>query len=330
MPSKPLFDDGVHFVRHAYKNDKHPLRFVVASHKAAVSKRKRHVDTLENAIEVAKLYTQSAAEKSEVDAKLAEEKRLEDVPQPTPTPPPATSRAPEPRPKKAEPKAPALPKFNSSYFTCKVANPVAQVWECTKLPGERKSAGRKRKDGKSINASRFNHQKGECAVLLWSEPVRDPDGAIKVYPNWLEADAHALSFYEDAYEEGGAIDWKHGQIVMQRLTDVEICFDPSESVHWPFYLMINKNGFRKPFYVAGRATRYVTAAKNADGSAYQPPNKDAKEAHEFNRKLERMFNEEFRNSGLTESIARFKTPWEAEKQAIELECTYCGNGDLYG
>jgi len=328
MAAQPLFDDGVHFVRNAHKNDRHPLRFVVTHHKATDSKRNRHVDTLVNAIEVAKTFTKAAIVESTND-KVLFEGHGKPAPHPVAVPKKNAHTAKPNEATTPKPKKGALPSFASSYFTCKIANPAAQVWECTAMPGERKSAGRKHTGGKEPTVAQFKHRKGECAVLLWQVPVRDCDGHIKVFTNWIEADEHAQALYREAYEEDGAITWRSGDVVIQRLTDVEICFDPSESVHKPFYLVINKHGFRKPYYQSFRPHKYATASKNADGSVYQPPNPEAAEAMDFNRKLRAMENEEYRGSGLTEVIARFKTPWEAEKKAIELEITYCGNGDLY-
>lgn len=344
MATQPLltggkyhFDDGVHFVRNAYKNDRHPLRFVVTHHKATDSKRKRHVDTLANAIEVAKTFTKAAIAESANDKALfeghgkpapaAKLSAASAKPSGASEKPSAVSTTPNKAP--AAPKKGTPPSFASSYFTCKIANPTAQVWECTKLPGERKSAGRKRAGGQEPEVSKFRHMKGQCAVLLWDEPVRDRDGQIRVFPSWVEADEHAEMLYRTAYEEGEAIRWRSGDVIIQRLTNVEICFDPTESTFKPFYLVINQHGYRKPYYRPFKTRRGGASITNADGTKFKPTTPEGEEALALNDRLDKMFNEEFRSTGLTDAIALFKTPWEAEKKAIELEIAYCGNGDLY-
>ncbi|UIS25294.1 hypothetical protein [Erythrobacter phage vB_EliS-L02] len=338
--TKRLFDDGVHYVRRASSNDRHPMRFVVCAHVKAKSSRTRHCPSEEEAIEVAKRFTELAIAENKTDAKLAEAKN----PPPEPPPPPKEPAIPDDvllrqmsdeefeRRTRVEPKERKRdwpPNFATTHFTCKLANPAAQVWECTSLPGEKSAPGRRRKGRRAPNESIFNHTKGQCAVLLGRTPVREADGHIRVFRNWVEADEYAYSVFEEAWKEGEVIDWKPGNVVVDRLTDVEICFDPSDSAIKPFYLMIRKGDYQKPYYQPSRPRNYVTNAKNADGTPYQPQGADERAAHDFNRKLERMFNEEFRSGGLTNVIARFKTIWEAEAQALELERTYCGNEHLY-
>lgn len=335
-----LFDDGVHYVRRASSNDRHPMRFVVCAHAKANSSRTRHCPTEEEAIKTAKRFTELAVGESDHDAKMAEALKPAPPPAPLPKKPKVSDdallrqmseeefeRRARETPKRKKKNWP--PKFSTTHFTCKLANPAAQVWECTSLPGEKNAPGRPRAGRKAPNESVFKHAKGECAVLRGRDPIRDADGHIRVYRNWIEADEHAMAIFEDAWREGEVIDWKPGNVVVDRLTDVEICFDPNDSVVRPFYLMIRRGEYRKPYYKAARPRNYVTNAKNADGTPYEPKSREEREAHEFNRKLERIFNEEFRSGGLTNTIARFKTIWEAEIQALELERTYCGNEHLY-
>lgn len=283
------------------------MKWLVRSHKEAQIKTNRRAPTLDEAIELAKRLTKTACEKSREDLLLHHGR----VPEPIVEKP------------KTEPES-----FSTTHFTCICANPTAQVWQCVSQPGEKKHAGRPPRKGAAPKQATFKHTKGDCAVLMGSTPVREEDGSIRVFKSWIEAEEYAYDLYLIAYEEGDAITWHEGDTVVDRLTNVDIIFDPAvNGKHRPFSLWFPR--YSKPYYAPPKVRSYVTTAKQADGSTLDLTSldKEGQAAHALNRKLERMAAEEDRNHNLTMEVATFRTIWEAEKQATRLERDYFHNPD---
>ncbi len=307
MPKSLPFDDNVHYVKKVGPKDRHPMKWIVRSHKEAKIKTDRRAPTLDEAIELARRMTKVACEKSKDDLILHYGRK----------------------PKKTKEATPKLESFNSDYFTCICANPVAQVWQCTHLPDEKKSSGRKARDGTKKQPT-FKHLKGECAVLMGETPVREADGTIRVFKNWQEAEEYTYGLYCQADELGETITWREGNLVVDRLTNVEIIFDPSSNGEkTPFSLWFPK--YAKPYYRQtgmGNGSRLASVKDAADTSlditSLSPA---AQQAHAFNRRLDQMAAEERKQSRLTMQVAVFRTIWEAEKQAIKLEREYFNNLD---
>lgn len=352
MARPRVYDDGVHYVSPAPDTDRHPLRWIVKSYRAADIKTNRRYESKEEAVGAAEEFTKKAIAQSPVDRHLYEHRK----------PSRAEKAAIKEREKQAklaltarqrkasgatvgrekqaklaskEAKAgfsgeragPAkLERFATTHFHCIRANPVAQVWQCVSVDGERKPVGRRKAGGRAPDQAPVRHAKLECAVLLGKEPLRDETGRVIVFRNWQDAEAKAIELYEQADEEE-RIFWQEpeGKIV-GRTMEVEIIFDPAvNGTHRPFNLWFYNHN--KPYYRAARAKSLVTPAKDSSGRSYQPQNADDRAAHDFNRTIERMAQEDQRM--LSMEVAKFRTIWEAEAEAIRLEKEYFGNGQYY-
>ena len=362
---KRFYDDGVHYVSPAPDTDRHPLRWLVKSFRVAEAKTNRRAETVEDAIGVAQHMTEQAIAKSAGDRALYEKHRTraldtkkEAVKK---TQPAQTSEAPadkttvrerqraskeaakqeklaEKERKRQERLAlrtqqredrearSRLERFATTHFNCIRANPVAQVWQCISDPAERKPVGRRKAGGRAPDQAPVRHTKGECAVLIGKEPLRDPTGRVEVFPNWQSAETRALELYATA-DEDDRIFWQEPEgKVVGRTIEVEIIFDPSvNGPSRPFNLWFYKHN--KPYYRDPRLKTLVTAAKDANGNSYQPPNSDARAAHDFNRTIERIAQED--RKMLSMEVAKFRTIWEAEAEAMRLEREYFGNGEYY-
>lgn len=278
------------------------MKWIVKSHKDTGIKTDRRAPDLDAAIDLAKRLTKQA------------EGNLPEIKKAKPTKVPAAQTE----------------SFSSTYFTCICANPVAQVWQCTALPGEKKTGGRPAKNGSQPKPASFKHTKGECAVLMGPTPVRGPDGSIRVFKHWQEAEEYAYGLYCQADELGETITWREGNLVVDRLTNVEIIFDPAANgKNTPFSLWFPK--YSKPYYMqVGRGGGSRTpAAKTADGAILDITSLDpeGQRAHAFNRRLDQMAAEERQQNKMTMQVATYRTIWEAEKQALKLEREYFRNPD---
>lgn len=92
-----------------------------------------------------------------------------------------------------------LPRWKEDCFECVFANPVAQVWLCTK---ERSNRGRKLKGGKTPEQYMLPHRLRECAVLKLDQPVRDVNNQIRVFPDeWAARDYVKVLFYASTLGE---------------------------------------------------------------------------------------------------------------------------------
>lgn len=350
-----IYDDGVHYVDPAPDTDRHPLRWVVKAFRAADAKTNRRAETPALAIDAAKRYTEQAIEKSPADRirhldhmKKAIEAEARDKGQPLTTT--SSDKSPASKETQRKDKEAAriakrqaalalreqqreareakarLERFATTHFNCIRANPVAQVWQCVSLAGEKKPIGRRKANGRAPEQAPVRHAKGECAILLGQEPLRDDRGLVVVFPTWQAAETQALELYYAADEEE-RIFWQEpdGKVVA-RTVEVEVIFDPdvNGSIK-PFNLWFYKHN--KPYYRSSRAKTFITPAKDAAGYSYQPKNEEERAAHDFNRKLERLAQED--NRSLSMEVAKFRTIWEAEAEAIRLEKEYFNNAHLY-
>lgn len=371
MKQKRVYDDGVHYVSPALDTDRHPLRWIVKSYRAADIKTNRRYETKDKAVTAAEDFTKQAIAQSPIDRSLFEQRkptRAEKAAakeqerqaklalatrQREAT---AASKAQEEQDKaarriaKREANAAAkeegrqttlakraaqaeakierakLERFATTHFHCIRANPVAQVWQCVSMDGERKPVGRRKTGGRAPDQAPVRHAKLECAVLLGKEPLRDDAGRVIVFRNWQDAEVKAIELYEQADEEE-RIFWQEPEgKVVGRTMEVEIIFDPAvNGTHRPFNLWFYNHN--KPYYRAARAKSLITPAKDSSGRSYQPQSADDRAAHDFNRTIERMAQEDQRM--LSMEVAKFRTIWEAEAEAIRLEKEYFGNGNYY-
>lgn len=309
-PSK-VWSDGIHLVRPVADTDDHPMRWLVAAHQKTGSRFKRYVPTSEEAIFLAIEATQRHLRKA------PESKTLFDPPTVSPTASIQVDALPkEYRVLPAE-RPQVLPKFAITHFHCIRANPVAQVWQCVSYPGEFGAAGRRKANGGAPVQAAFNHTKGECAILLWQEPVRDEDGSVKVYASWQIAEQAAFEMYY-ATDEEERIFWREDDPCVARTLNVNIMFDPNNvdtTVRRPFYLFIPR--YNKPVLAGYRKKVNARATRLLSGSEYIPSSSDEKAALDFNRKLAAMDDDE-NNRTLSLSVATFKTIWGAEEHAINI------------
>lgn len=88
-------------------------------------------------------------------------------------------------------------KFPTTRFTCIEANPVAQVWLCTKERYEAMTVGRNSKTSKLPEGDKLPHLKGELAVLKGDVPVLDDNGQVKVFANRLLAEEVMERIYRE-------------------------------------------------------------------------------------------------------------------------------------
>jgi len=304
-----VWSDGIHFVRPASHMDDHPLRWVVGAHRTTGSKVKRRMGTFEEAL-LSAVHATTTWLKSHPTDKVHFE-----PPTVSPTSSIQLSQLPKAyRVLPAERAAPP-PKFATTHFNCIRANPIAQVWQCVSIPGERAPVGRKRAGGKAPKQATFQHSKGECAVMLWREPVREEDGQVRVFPSWQVAEDHALNLYYGADEEERTT-WREDDQVVARTANVDIVFDPAvNGVKRPFSLWVPK--YNKPVYTGYRKKRYAKAGGLLTGGTFMPGNTDEAAALDFARKLAEM-DDDSDNRVLTDEIATFESIWGAEDHALNV------------
>jgi hypothetical protein len=183
----PLASDGIHFVRDASPKDRHSMRYVVDQHKRVehlphYSSLPRHCESLERGIELMHFYTKKACRES---PELRVAHKL------------ATGQAKPPKPKR-EPK-PKKVAFPFTRFSCIMANPVAQVWLCTKPKWEAANVGRRQ--GNSPVNDLLPHEPGQLAVLKGDDPVLDDNGGARVFHLPVEAEEMMRTLYNDTPPE---------------------------------------------------------------------------------------------------------------------------------
>lgn len=292
---KPVWSDGIHFVREASIKDRHPMRFVVKSHETTASTFSRHAPDLEAATEIARRATKMWLVNHHADAQHWTGPAL----------PVASGSQDAP----AEPQIELQP-FSNTHFHCIAANPVAQVWQCVSREGERKIGGRRRKDGTPARARSITHDLGQCAVLLHREPQRDAEGSVIVYHSWITAAEAAQELYDNADEEDRLM-WKEGDKRVHSTARVDVIFDPDiNGVTKPFSLYLPE--YRRPIYEdRTRPIMFGTPAR-IDASLNPQAALDAKQR----RKKNREFN---REPSFEERPLRFRTIYGAIEEAERRE-----------
>lgn len=306
-----VWSDGIHLVRPASPDDDHPMRWVASAHQHTDARLKRYAPTMEEAILIAIRATQKRLKAH------PENKAFFKPPTVSPTSSIQLDRLPKEYRVLPKPKPKALPTFASTHFDCIRANPIAQVWQCVSLPGESAPVGRRKANGQAPTQAPFNHTKGECAVLLWKEPIREPDGSARVFPTWQAAEDFALNLYYGADEEE-RIFWREDDPCVARTLNVNIMFDPNNpdtSVKRPFYLYLP--AYNKPVMAGYRKKNYAKAGRLLGGGEFMPGTAEEKAALEFNRKLAAM-DDSSDNRELSLAIATFTSIWGAEDHAINI------------
>lgn len=285
----PVWSDGIHFVRPASEMDEHPLRWVVGAHKATASKYTRHSRTRDEGSDAAAVATKRWLKDNPADRVYMK----------VSAPPEASSKV-----------IPAP--FAITHFDCIVANPYAQVWQCTSYPNtDRAPVGRRRADGKPPKQTTFRHRLGECAVMIGAEPVRDPDGQVTVFPTWSHADEHALNLYYGADEED-VISWVEGHPRVYATGQLEVLFDPNvRGRKKPFILW--HPVYRKPVFVD--TTRPIIYGKQRDKNKAAIDNPQA----QADRLLRESSNGEDRVAALEDRALQFRSIWEAIDEAYRRE-----------
>lgn len=259
-----LWSDGIHYVRPATVKDRHPMRFVVNAHRVTASDHKRHAPDEQAAISAARAATDKWLEKHPEDARHIADGAIELVQQAFSTQG-RRKRSPKanggsagisathesivahlPKRKVVEPVTPkvALQPFAITHFDCIIANPHAQVWQCTSQVGSKAPVGRRKADGRPAEQTPVLHAVGECAVLIGDQPMRHEDGRVIVYRTWFEAEEVALEQYLNAPEDE-VISWKPGDKKVGATPRLDILFDPDvNGVKKPFSLWLP--GYNKP------------------------------------------------------------------------------------
>ncbi len=232
--AKPVWSDGIHFVRAASPSDRHAMRWVVGPHKKTGASYRRHAENEAAAIDAAKAATDAFLRETPSAAHFhfystaSEPGDNSGTPLSTAASPSATVAG------KARP-------FSTTLFDCVYANPVAQVWMMTREPGEHKPVGRRKAGGQPATQTVMPHEKGQCAVLLIDRPVRTLDGQVRVYHSQGEAEEAAATFYEEAPEED-TISWRPGHVRVASSLDVEVHFNPEVyGVPKPFVLWLPRH-----------------------------------------------------------------------------------------
>lgn len=303
------WSDGFHLVRPASPKDRHALRWVVTHHKGIPSKLLRHAETEQEAIEIAKRATQVLHKEAKGKVRVKPSKAQS-----------ANQRPTEASPSGSQPSAPStprvLPKFSTYLFHCIAANPVAQVWQCHSLPGEKGKVGPKTKDGRPNQQATFKHQRRECAVLFWREPVRNPDGSVRVFTR-QEAELFALDAYFDTPEDERIL-WREGNKKVHSTEHVDILFDPAiNGEATPFNLLawwapgqskVVKDSALYP-------TRYAKAGRKVSGGSYLAQTPEQAAALAAAKRLAEIASDESRT--LSDKDATFSTIWGAEAYALK-------------
>jgi hypothetical protein len=205
---------------------------------------------------------------------------------------------------------PIVQPFSITHFNCIVANPVAQVWQCVSRVGERKSAGRPRKDGLPIEVPAITHDIGQCAILLHRDPLRDAAGKVNVYPTWVAAAEEALDQYDNADEED-RLAWNEGDKRVWGTPRIDVIFDPDiNGGARPFSLYLPEH--RRPIYEDRTKPLPQGRAKRIDPGV----NPQAVIDHRQYRKRQRELH---RTPSFEERPLRFRTIYGAIEEADRRE-----------
>lgn len=308
----PIWSDGIHYVRAAGVTDTHPLRWLAAAHRVTDSTFRRYAATMDEALSLAIDATQAWIKRVPSDAAY---KQVAPLPAASSL---QGSKRQRGRPRK---KTTHLPPFATTHFNCIRANPVAQVWQCVSLPGDRQPAGRKRDDGAPVQVTPFPHLKMECAVLMWETPVRNEDGTVRVFHNWQQAEEFAVEAYYNTPEDE-RISWTLDHQTVGRTLNFDIIFDPVLNGDYrPFSLWFPR--YNRPVFVDrtkpsttadDHGTRSIRTLQETNPEAYL----QIQEARAKARKLDRV-------PSLSDEPLRFRTIWEAHKEAEYREGMLRGN-----
>lgn len=301
----PIWSDGIHYVRATSKTDDHPMPWFAGAHKKTDSKLHRYTPTMDAALKV---------------ALIASKRWLKDHPEDKDhykvTPLPASSELTGyAKRHRGRPSKDKLELFSTYHFTCIAANPYAQVWQCTSYPGEKAKVGRRKADGRAPDETRFRHQKGECSVLLGEHPVRNPDGTIRVFNRWAEADEFALALFMNASEDD-VFTWKVGDVVVGRTLNFNVEFNPEiNGVTKPFTIWNVK--FNKPVYLDKTRPAVLSDSQGRRSIKHlETTNPElflkTVEARAKNRQVDRV-------PSFSEEPAKFRSIWEALKEAERRE-----------
>jgi hypothetical protein len=172
------------------------MRFVVDQHKQVehlprFSTLPRHCESLKVGEEMMRRYTKRACQRS---PELSQAFRSA-VGQPPPPVKQVDPDKPQRKPRQSKPKAKKV-EFPITRFTCIMANPVAQIWVCTKAKWEGMSIGRRSEGGRPPRADNLPHEVGEYAVLKGDEPVLDENGTVRVFALRMQAEAMMETLYD--------------------------------------------------------------------------------------------------------------------------------------
>lgn len=299
-----IWSDGIHFVRPVAKTDSHPMRWYAGAHKMTDSTLKRYCPTLDDALKIAMAATKKWFKEHPSDRAYFKMSPL-----------PSASTLVGPKKKRGRPPKPKVEDFSTYHFDCVAANPYAQVWQCTSYPGERAKVGRKKADGSQPEQTPVRHVKGQCSVLMGKEPVRNPDGTVRIFNHWAEADEFAYELYLNAPEDE-VISWKPGDIVIQRTTNFDVKFDPAiNGTYRPFNLW--NVTYNKPVYVD--KTRPAVLADDRSAKSIRQMQETNPEgylqimdARSKARKLDRV-------PSFSEEELKFRSIWEALAEAERRE-----------
>lgn len=224
------------------------MRFVVDQHRVEDLPRNtslpRHCESLERGENLMKSYTQQACK---AVPSLMQAYRIANGLAPSPKPPKVVKVANQPKPtnelrvRTPRQKKPPKAVFSSTRFVCVAANPVAQVWLCTKSRWE-VNLGHDR-SGKRKQADKLSHEPGEYAVLKGDEPVLDEQGGIRVFQLRSQADAMAETiFYDTPGEDRLSMDPEKPTTTVYQNMNYSVHFDPDfNGVTSPFNIFDTNN-----------------------------------------------------------------------------------------
>lgn len=313
------WSDGIHWVKPTPKRTSDAERWPwrVGSHRESKSTYKRKALTMDEAIVLGKEATKLWLKNHPEEKDLTNPGLL----------PQASALKGKRKGVRRQP-AQKVPPFSTYHFRCISANPVAQVWMCNTLPGEIGNVGRRAKGGKTNKQKPFNHTKGECAVMLWKEPVRNPDGSVRVFAR-MEAEHFAIDAYYQTPEDE-CLFWEEGHKVVHRTRHVDVIFDPEcNGLKEPFSLWVHPpGGDPKPVYEGYRKKAYTKSpGKLLGGGSIMASTPDEAAAIAFNKKLASMATEEALE--LSSHPVTFPSIWGAEQHAENVtEATLRGENVL--
>lgn len=305
----PVWSDGIHYVRRAGELDAHAMPWFAGAHRTTASKFHRHCTSLDEA-----LTTSRHASKVWLKGNPDDKEHWHEAALPAASSLPGEKRI-QGRPRKDADQEP----FAITHFRCVRANPYAQVWKCESRPGEKKAVGRRKKGGRPPTQSGFRHDIGECAVLIGREPVRDPDGSVRVFPNHTIAGEYAFELYQNAPEDE-VIVWAEDNQRVGATPHIDIIYDPAVNGEAkPFSLYINYGNVRKHYYVNKTKSTFDSGALRVNAEI----NPEAYLAQQTHQRLMRDMADKVPT--FADEQWRCRSIWEAEDKAHEVEREHWGH-----